>query len=94
MDAEFFKQHPIYDANVLAGLETIFKDYIFSDDTKKLPKMRVEDINAFRAFAVLCLRHTVGVMTWRVKHRKFRISDFFSISDEGLALVILENNAK
>lgn len=94
MDAEFFKQHPIYDVNVLAGLETIFKDYIFSDDTKKLTKMRVEDINAFRAFAVLCLRHTVGVMTWRVKHRKFRISDFFSISDEGLALVVLENNAK
>lgn len=93
-DAEFFKDNPIYDANILDGLATIFQHYVDSDDSEKLAKIRIEDINAFRAFAELCLKHTVGVMAWRGKHRKFRISDFFSVSDEGLALVILENNAK
>jgi hypothetical protein len=93
-DAEFFKLHPIYNAQVLDGLKTIFEHYACSQDAQKLAKIRIEDIDAFQAFAVLCLRHTVGVMTWRVKHRKFKLSDFFSLSDEGLALVILENNAK
>lgn len=93
-DAEFFKDNPIYDANILDGLATIFQHYVDSDDSEKLAKIRIEDINAFRAFAELCLKHTVGVMAWRGKHRKFRISDFFSVSDEGLALVILENNTK
>lgn len=79
---------------MLDGLQTIFEHYAFSPDPSKLAKMRIEDIDAFQAFAALCLRHTIGVMTWRVKHRKFKLSDFFSCSDEGLALVILENNAK
>jgi hypothetical protein len=55
---------------------------------------RIEDMNAFHAFAVLCLRHTVGVMTWKRMHRKVLISDIFTNSDEALALVILENNAQ
>lgn len=93
-DAEFFKKHPIYDKQVLDGLQSIFEQYAFSPASNKMAKIRIEDIDAFQAFAVLCLRHTIGVMTWRVKHRKFKLSDFFSISDEGLALVILENNAK
>ena len=78
----------------MAGLDTIFKHYVFSNDSEKLAKIRIEDPIAFQAFAVLCLRHTIGVMAWKVRHRKLRISDFFTCSDEGLALVILENNAK
>ena len=92
-DAQFFAQNPIYDSNILDGLDTLFRSYVSSDDTKKLSRIRIDDINAFHAFVVLCLRHTVGVMTWKLKHRKFDVSDIFSVSDEALALVILENNA-
>ena len=60
---------------------------------KKLARIRIEDRNAFHAFTILCLRHTVGVMTWKLRHHNTRISDIFSVSDEALALVILENNA-
>jgi hypothetical protein len=48
---------------------------------------------ALHAFTVLCLRHTVGVLTWKLQYHNTRISDVFSVSDESLALVILENNA-
>jgi hypothetical protein len=93
-DAAFFKENPIYNEQVLDGLENLFRSYVTSDDPKKLPKFRIEDVNAFHAFAVLCLRHTVGVMTWKRMHRKVLISDIFTNSDEALALVILENNAQ
>jgi hypothetical protein len=93
-DVEFFKMHPIYDKQVLDGLQSLFEQYALSSDYNKLAKIRIENIDAFQAFAVLCLRHTISVMTWRVKHRKFKLTDIFSISDEGIALVILENNAK
>jgi hypothetical protein len=93
-DEEFFKQNPIYNEQVLDGLETLFQSYVNSEDPKKLAKIRIENINAFHAFAVLCLKHTVGVMTWKVKHRKMSLSDIYSVSDEALALVILENNAQ
>jgi hypothetical protein len=93
-DIQFFKKHPIYDKQVLDSLQSIFDWYVFSTDSKKLAKIGIEGVDAFQAFAVLCLRHTIGAMTWRVKHCKFNITDFFSISDEGIALVILENNAK
>jgi hypothetical protein len=33
-------------------------------------------------------------MTWKVKHWKMSLSDIYSISDEALALLILENNAQ
>jgi hypothetical protein len=93
-DEEFFAKNSIYSKEVLDGLETIFQQYVMSNDTKKLARLRIEDVNAFHAFTVLCLRHTIGVMNWRLKHRKFVISDIFSLSDEALALVILENNAQ
>jgi hypothetical protein len=92
-DAAFFKENPIYNEQVLDGLETLFQSYVTSDDPKKLPKIRIEDVNAFHAFAVLCLRHTVGVRTWKRMHRKALLSDFLTTSDEALAFVILENNA-
>jgi hypothetical protein len=92
-DTAFFKANPIYNEQVLDGLETLFQSYVTNDDPKKLPKIRIEDVNAFHAFAVLCLRHTVGVMTWKRMHRKVLLSDFFTTSDEALAFVILENNA-
>lgn len=79
---------------MLSGLQTLFQNYVFSEDPRKLANVRLEDVDAFHAFTVLCLRHTLSVLTWRQKHRKFKLSDLFSISDEGLALVILENNAK
>jgi hypothetical protein len=72
---------------VLDSLETLFQSYVNSEDPKKLAKICIENINAFHAFAVLCLKHTVGVMTWKVKHRKMSLSDIYSISDEALALV-------
>jgi len=53
----------------------------------------VENLNAFHAFVILCLRHTLGVMSWKLKHRRILLSDIFTISDEALALVIFENNA-
>jgi len=92
-DAQFFAQNPIYNVHILDGLETLFQSHVNSNETKKLSRSRIDDINAFYAFVVLCLRHTVGVMTWKLKHRKFDISDIFSVSDEALALVVLENNA-
>jgi len=91
-DEEFFKK-TIYDSDILDGLETLFQQYVQSNDMKKLARIRIEDRNAFNAFTILCLRHTVGVMTWKLRHRNTRISDIFSVSDEALALVILENNA-
>lgn len=78
---------------MLDGLETLFQQYVLSEDTKKLARIRIENVNAFHAFAVLCLRHTVGMMTWKLKHRKFKVSDIFTVSDETLALIVLENNA-
>jgi hypothetical protein len=93
-DTEFFADNPVYNEDVLDGLETLFQTYVTSNDTKKLSRARIEDINAFHAFVILCLRHTIGVMTWKLKHRKVEISELFSISDEALALVILENNAQ
>lgn len=93
-DAEFFAENTIYNSNVLDGLETLFQSYVISEDPKKLSRIRIDDINAFHAFTILCLRHTTGVMTWKLKHRKVAISDIFSVSDEALALVILENNAQ
>ena len=89
-DEEFFK-NTIYDSDILDGLETLFQQYVQSDDMKKLARIRIEDRNAFHAFTILCLRHTVGVMTWKLRHRNTRISDIFSVSDEALALVILES---
>ena len=93
-DKAFFKANPIYNEKVLDGLETLFQSYVNSEDPKKLARIRVEDITAFHAFAVLCLKHTIGVMAWKLKHRKELLSKIFSISDEALALVILENNAQ
>lgn len=93
-DAGFFKHNTIYNKDVLDGLETLYQQYLLSEDPNKLARIRIEHVHAFQAFAVLCLRHTVGVMTWKVKHRKCLITDVFSLSDEALALVILENNAK
>jgi hypothetical protein len=93
-DAEFFAENPVYNSDILDGLETLFQTYVISNDAKKLSKARIEDVNAFQAFVVLCLRHTIGVMTWKLKHRREAVSDLFSISDEALALVILENNAQ
>jgi hypothetical protein len=91
---KFFKEHPIYNKDVLNGLETLFHQYVMSDDPSKLARVRVENIHAFHALAVLCLRHTVGAMTWKFKHRKSKISEFLTVSDETLALLILENNAR
>lgn len=93
-DATFFKEHPIYNQNILDGLDTLIQQYVLSKDPDKLAKVRLENIHAFQAFVVLCLRHTVGVMTWKLKHRKFKISDFFTVCDETLALLVLENNAE
>lgn len=67
---------------------------MLSEDPSKLARVRIENIQAFHALAVLCLRHTVGVMTWKFKHRKFKISEFLTVCDETLALLILENNAR
>ena len=93
-DAAFFKEHPIYNQDILDGLDTLMQQYVLSRDPDKMAKVRLENLHAFQAFVVLCLRHTVGVMTWKLKHRKFNVSDIFTICDETLALLVLENNAE
>ena len=92
-DNDFFKAHPIYSNDILEGLQTLYQQYVLSEDATKLARIRVENLNAFHAFVILCLRHTLGVMSWKLKHRRMLLSDVFSISDEALALVIFENNA-
>jgi hypothetical protein len=93
-DAAFFKDNPIYNKEVLDGLEILFQQFVLSEDPAKIAKVRIENIHAFNAFTVLCLRHTVGNLTWKLKHRRFKISDYMTVADETLALLILENNAK
>jgi hypothetical protein len=93
-DTGFFKDNPIYNKEVLDGLEILFQQFVLSEDPTKIAKVRIENIHAFNAFTVLCLRHTVGNLTWKLKHRRVKISDFMTVSDETLALLILENNAK
>jgi len=93
-DAAFFKEHPIYNQDILDGLDALMQQYVLSRDPDKMAKVRLENIHAFQAFVVLCLRHTVGVMTWKLKHRKFKVSEIFTVCDETLALLVLENNAE
>ena len=50
-------------SKILDGLETLYHYYVLSDNPKKLARIWTEDTNAFQAFSVLYLRHTVGVMT-------------------------------
>ena len=88
-EGEEFDNNTIYDIN----FETLYHHDKPSKDTKQLARIQIEDRNALHAFTVLCLRHMVGVMTWKLKHRNTRISDVFSVSDETLALVTLENDA-
>lgn len=89
----FFKENAIYNKDVLEGLEELYQQYVLSRDPNKLARIRIENIKAFHAFVILCMRNTLGVMAWKMKHRRMPLTDIFSVSDEALALVILENNA-
>jgi hypothetical protein len=54
-DAAFFKDNPIYNKEVLHGLEILFQQFVLSEDPTKIAKVRIENIHAFNAFTVLCL---------------------------------------
>jgi hypothetical protein len=73
-DAAFFKEHPIYNQDILNGLDALIQQYVLSGDPDKLAKVRLENLHAFQAFVILCLRHTVGVpRCGRKRHIVFQV---------------------
>jgi hypothetical protein len=54
-DAAFLKENPIYNKDILEGLDTLFQQYVLSEDPSKLARVRIENIQAFHALTVLCL---------------------------------------
>ena len=99
---EFFKKHPAYNERVLKGLENILMllgctgDPTFDEKLYDLGKVvatiRTDDIDALESFCVLCLKHIVGMASWRQNFRRENLSDLFTISDEAFAFLVLDNN--
>jgi len=54
-ESAFFKEHPIYNKDILDCLDALITHYALSDDSNKLTKVRIENIHSFYAFAVHCL---------------------------------------
>jgi hypothetical protein len=52
------------------------------------------DDEAFASFVYYCLLTTIKKGTWRIGRNKKLVSQLFTPYDEGLALVLLENNAE
>jgi hypothetical protein len=52
------------------------------------------DEEAFASFVYYCLSTTIKKGTWRIGRNKKLVSQLFTPYDEGLALVLLENNAE
>lgn len=93
-DAEFFKKHPQFNVRILKGLKVLVESYVNDPDPQKMAKVRIENMDAFEAFCVLCLKHTNGAMVWKLKHRKCSIKSMYSVSDEALAFLILDNSCE
>ena len=54
--------------------------------------VRCDNIDAFEAFCVLCLKHSIGSAAWRKSYRKDKISSVYTISDEAFSFLVLDNN--
>ena len=100
-DSDFFKKHPMYNERVLSGLQSlllqmgVLPNESFSEDeyhVTDLVAIRCNDIDAFEAFCMLCLRHAVGSCSWKKEHRKTKCSKIFTLCDEAFAFLVLENN--
>jgi hypothetical protein len=82
IDLFFFKKHAPALSRVLSFIE--------EDDVKGL----FLDEEAFASFVYYCLSTTIKKGTWRIGRNKKLVSQLFTPYDEGLALVLLENNAE
>jgi len=60
-----------------------------------LQKLRekMENIALFQTFVSFCLIHFTTSLNWRYKACSVVISDIFTVSDEALCILLLENNA-
>ena len=82
IDLFFFKKHAPALSRVLSFVE--------EDDVKGL----FLDEEAFASFVYYCLSTTIKKGTWRIGRNKKIVSQLFTPYVEGLALVLLENNAE
>ena len=67
----------------------------FRSDIEDLPQdlqPRLESL--FGTFVEVCLVHMIPRNMWKANRLRYAISEIFSVADEGLALVLLENNAE
>ena len=62
-------------------------------DSREFPDMRLqEDADLFRTFLEFVLVHFVSCTTWRYKCYNTPVSQIFTVSDEALAMLLLENS--
>ena len=62
-------------------------------DTSDFPDLRLqEDADLFRTFVEFALIHFVSCTTWRYKCYNIPVSKIFTVSDEALAMLLLENS--
>ena len=62
-------------------------------DSGKYPDLRLdEDADLFRTFVEFCLVHFIKYTTWRYKCYNTPVSDIFTVSDEAMAMLLLENS--
>ena len=57
-------------------------------------RVKLDQSDLFDTFVNFCLVHFTTSLNWRYKSYNTNISDIFSDSDEGLCMLILENNAQ
>ena len=53
-----------------------------------------ENHELFQAFVEYCLIHSISSMNWRTKCYNTTVSKMFTVADEAMAILLLENNAK
>ena len=62
-------------------------------DSREFPDMQLqEDADLFRTFLEFVLVHFVSCTTWRYKCYNTPVSQIFTVSDEALAMLLLENS--
>ena len=64
-------------------------------DSREFPDIRLqEDADLFRTFLEFALVHFVSCTTWRYKCYNTPVSQIFTVSDEALAMLLLENSVQ
>ena len=53
----------------------------------------MENIELFQTFVSYCLIHFTTSLNWQYKACSVVISEIFTVSDEALCILLLENNA-